>query len=225
MSIRYERKFVISHLTLFQLEALVKTHPFFFLEIYPTRFVNNIYLDSFSLENYFDRIAGAPNSVKVRIRWYGDLSGKIEKPFLEIKMKEGLTGRKERFPLPGFTLGAGFTLKNIREVFLSSAIPDFLKVQLVNLECTLLNHFRRKYYQSSLIKDFQLTIDSEITYYSISPGQNIFFNKIQETSALVLELKYPPEKDDIAGEITNFLPFRLTRNSKYVNGIERVQGW
>ena len=224
MSIRYERKFVISNMTLFQVESLVKTHPFFFSEVYPARFVNNIYFDSFNLENYFDRIAGIPGSIKVRIRWYGNLFGKIEKPFLEIKIKEGLTGRKERFPLQGFILGPDFTLKNIHEVFLNSDIPEFLKVQLVNLECTLLNRFKRKYYQA-IIKDFSLTIDSGITYYNISPWQNIFLNKSQETSVVVLEIKYPPEKDDIAGEITNFLPFRLTRNSKYVNGIETIHVW
>jgi len=224
MNTRYERKFVVSDITLNQLESLIKTHPFFFSEIYPARFVNNIYFDSFSIENYFDRIAGASSSVKVRIRWYGELFGYIEKPFLEIKTKEALLGNKERFPLPSFSLGNDFTLKKIQQVFLNSDIPEFLKAQLMTIECTLLNHFKRKYFQSAN-KDFMLTIDSEITYYALSTGQNTFLNKSVETSVLVLEMKYPVDKDDMAADITNFLPFRLARNSKYVNGIEKIHAW
>jgi hypothetical protein len=224
MNIRYERKFVVSDIPLTQLESLIKTHPFFFFEIYPARFVNNIYFDSFNLENYFDRISGASNSVKIRIRWYGELFGYIEKPFLEIKTKEALIGDKKRFPLPSFSLGTDFTLKKIQQVFLNSDIPEILKAQLMTMECTLLNHFKRKYFQS-VNRDFMLTIDSEITYYGIRTGGNTFLNKSVETSVLVLEIKYPPDKDDIASNITNFLPFRLSRNSKYINGIEKIYGW
>jgi hypothetical protein len=224
MNIRYERKFVVSDITLNQLGSLIKTHPFFFFEIYPARFVNNIYFDSFNLENYFDRISGASNSVKIRIRWYGELFGYIEKPFLEIKTKEALIGDKKRFLLPSFSLGSDFTLNKIQQVFLNSDIPEFLKAQLMTMECTLLNHFKRKYFQS-VNKDFMLTIDSEITYYAIRTGENTFLNKSVETSVLVLEIKYPPDMDDIASNITNFLPFRLSRNSKYINGIEKIYGW
>ena len=64
---RYERKFVISYLSLFELESIVRLHPAMFLEVFPQRFVNNIYLDSFGKESYVDNVNGASQRSKVRI--------------------------------------------------------------------------------------------------------------------------------------------------------------
>ena len=87
---RYERKSVISELTKNEIKALIKLHPAMFLESYPPRFVNNLYLDSVGMNNYFDNMAGLKERVKVRIRWYGRLFGSVEKPTLELKIKNGL---------------------------------------------------------------------------------------------------------------------------------------
>ena len=77
---RYERKFFISKLTKYEVESLIKLHPAMFSEIYFPRFVNNLYFDSFNMKSYFDSVDGSPNRRKIRIRWYGDLFGDIEKP-------------------------------------------------------------------------------------------------------------------------------------------------
>ena len=39
---------------------------------------------------------------------------------------------------------------------------------------------------------------------------------------VVVELKYEVEQEPQANYVAGFFPFRVTRNSKYVQGIERV---
>ena len=39
---------------------------------------------------------------------------------------------------------------------------------------------------------------------------------------IIIELKYPPNLEDEAREIMNQLPFRATKNSKYMLGIEAL---
>jgi hypothetical protein len=48
-------------------------------------------------------------------------------------------------------------------------------------------------------------------------------SKKRQTS--ILELKYDHEQDEEAGFITNHLPFRMTKSSKYVMGIESFYGY
>ena len=86
---RYERKFVTSELSKYHVESIVKTHPAIFSEIYQLRNVNNMYFDSFRLVNYSDNVDGSSDRIKIRIRWYGELFGKIKNPVLEIKEKKG----------------------------------------------------------------------------------------------------------------------------------------
>ena len=78
---RFEKKFFISELTKQEIESIIKLHPAIFSEIYYERFVNNIYLDSFDLQNYFDNIIGTFKRQKVRIRWYGDLLAELKALF------------------------------------------------------------------------------------------------------------------------------------------------
>jgi hypothetical protein len=40
--------------------------------------------------------------------------------------------------------------------------------------------------------------------------------------AVVVELKYDVAQELAAGRVASFFPFRVTRNSKYVQGMERV---
>ena len=75
---RYERKFFITSLSRFEVESIVKLHPAIFSEIFHERFVNNIYLDSSDLINFYENIEGQSNRIKIRIRWYGELFGYIK---------------------------------------------------------------------------------------------------------------------------------------------------
>jgi len=221
---RYERKFVVADLTPHEIEAMVRLHPAVFFETYPQRFVNNLYFDSSDLKSYFDNVDGIKDRIKVRIRWYGDLLGLIENPILELKSKNDLVGGKSSFPLMQFTMNENFRLETIAEVFRRAEIPETLQLHLLALEPILLNRYRRKYFQSAG-RDFRITLDTEMAFYAINAQNNTFSQKYVDGVNTVVELKYACEKNREAAEISNFFPFRLSKNSKYANGIERLYSW
>ena len=220
--LRYERKFVISELTKQEVEFLVKLHPAMFSEIYHQRFVNNLYFDSFDIRNYFDTADGTKDRIKTRIRWYGDLFGAIENPVLEFKIKDGLLGGKVSFSLIPFSIDKNFQYDTITSVVRDSDVPDDIKVELLALEPSLLNRYCRKYYQSA-DSDYRITIDSEMEFFRVNLRYNSFLHQLVDRVNTVCELKYDSDRDLDAERISNFFPFRMTKSSKYLNGIEALQ--
>ena len=110
---RYERKFLVDQLDQHQVMGLIKRHPSMFSEPFPPRFINNFYLDTANMEHYHDNVVGAADRRKVRIRWYGDLMGQIERPVLEFKIKHGLVGTKRNYPYPSFHLRSGAGMETV----------------------------------------------------------------------------------------------------------------
>jgi len=216
-SFRYERKFRIEHLNKHEIEQTIKSHSSLFLEIFYERQVNNIYLDTNNLKSYFDNLSGISERVKIRIRWYGSLTKKINNPILEIKIKNNLLGKKIRYPLKPFTLNKDFSVKELHKIFSQSNLPKPLKEILKTLTPSLLNSYSRKYFISQG-KKYRLTIDSKMNFFNLNKTNNTFLRKYQDT-ANILELKYSSENDSNAQTISNKFPFRLTKNSKYITGI------
>ncbi|MFQ5638051.1 MAG: VTC domain-containing protein [bacterium] len=218
---RYERKFVVSELTKPQIESLIRLHPAAFSEIYYERFVNNIYFDSCTMQNYFANIDGLQNRTKCRIRWYDDLFGFIEKPVLELKIKDGLLGRKESFRLRPFTLDEQFHQDVIREVFQKTDMPAALKADLLCFQPVLLNRYSRRYFQS-VDGNYRMTIDTQMAYYRIDPYENTFLQKHKDDDFIIVEMKYNYDRERFAQKISAFFPYRMTKSSKYVNGIQKL---
>ncbi|MCB1194672.1 polyphosphate polymerase domain-containing protein [bacterium] len=216
---RYERKFAIQEYDIRHVESLVKLHPAHFSEIYHERYINNIYFDSRDLENYFGNVDGDDTRRKIRIRWYGDFYGNIEKPVLEIKHKRGLLGTKESFELPAFTLDETTSAVCIQDSIKRSLAPQILKNDVQRLEPTLVNRYKRKYFLS-LDGIFRITIDSGILFHRMYAYHNNFLEQYRDSSGIILELKYDQEHDECAHSISTHFPFRLSRNSKYIAGID-----
>ena len=215
---RFERKFAVAGLSPQALKAVVKLHPAMFREIFVPRRINNIYLDGVGLKAFYENTAGISQRKKVRIRWYGDLLGHVAKPILEHKIKSGMLGTKNAWELPPFTLDESFDSTKWIGIVTKSDLPSEVKEELLTMAPILLNSYLRTYYISA-DKQFRITIDEDLQYYGISPVNNYFVKKRTKKSQLILELKYPAEKDDEADQITQHFPFRLTKSSKYVNGV------
>lgn len=220
-SYRYERKFFISELSKYEIEAIVKMHPAIFDEIYYERNINNIYFDSHDMANYFDNVDGNSKRIKYRIRWYGKLLGDIQEPVLEVKIKQGQLGGKLHYPLDSFCLDKELTSDKMKEIISNAKIPGELKCSLMSLNYTLLNRYTRKYYQSR-DKKYRITIDSNMKYVQLSQLHNTYLNELLDYLHIVLELKYDEDDDEGASVITNHFRFRMTKSSKYVTGIERL---
>ncbi len=219
--LRYERKFLITGYSHRDVEQMVKFHPACFSELFHERVVNNIYFDTAGLTHYFDNVEGSPERLKVRIRWYGDTFGPIQKPVLEYKIKKGLLGRKESFVLQPFKLTNDFTEMEIAMAVSDEAIPVSVKNEMRSLKPTLLNSYTRRYYLSA-DKNYRITVDHHLTYYRIGVHGNTFTNKSVDYNTTVLELKYDSSLEDESKLIANQFPFPLTKSSKYLQGLERV---
>ena len=161
-----------------------------------------------------------PDRIKYRIRWYGDLWGYKGEPVLEKKIKNGLLGQKESYPLKEFVLKKDYKIKKLSQIIDNSNIPNSLKLEIQSLTPTLLNRYSRTYFQS-VNKNFRITLDNHLSYFQIN-NNNGLHNKIVDNENVILELKYDKNYDDKAYKITNEFPFRLTKSSKYVTGLSEV---
>lgn len=219
--LRYERKFLIVDYSYRDVEHLIKLHPSCFTEIFHQRQVNNIYFDTLGMNAYYDNIEGEKNRVKVRIRWYGDTFGNIQSPVLEYKIKKGLLGNKDSHKLNSFILDESFNKKQIVNALNTDSIPLVVKNELLSLKPTLLNSYTRKYFLS-VDKKFRLTIDHNLSYFKIGYTENTFLNKVEDKKSTVLELKYDKDDELEAKQVGEIFPFMLTKNSKYLQGLERI---
>ena len=215
---RYERKFVIQDLGVAETEAVIRFHPAVFREIYHARYVNNIYFDTPSLEHYHANVRGIAQRVKCRIRWYGKPAGPIARPTLELKRKSGLLGSKESHPLQPFDLDERFDARHVLE---KSDLPATLRCDLGPLHPVLMNRYRRRYFLSHDGK-YRLTVDSELAYRTVARGVNLFPAWMPTDGRVIVELKFGVGGEAGASRIATRFPFRMTRSSKYVIGIEAL---
>jgi hypothetical protein len=218
---RYERKFFLETAAIAEVELLVKLHPAGFREIYHQRRVNNIYFDTFSLRNYYENIAGAAQRQKVRIRWYNELFGRFRDPMLEVKLRAGAVGRKLSLALPELLVDPGIRLPDfafLAEERFPGGLADF-----TNLRPVLLNSYIRRYYLSADTK-FRLTLDWQQEFLEVRSGRVSTTTVRRDHHSVIVELKYGPEDDDEALKVISRFPFRLTRSSKYVRGLQLLYG-
>lgn len=218
---RYERKFLAPDLSPAGALAVVRRHPAGFRETYPARAVNSLYLDSPARRDYFEHVNGAPHRVKTRIRWYGQRAGQIERPTLERKLKRGSVGGKTAWALPALHLNGGIAPADLTAVLDRAAMPENLRWALRLLEPAVVVSYLRHYFQSA-DGCFRLTVDSDLQFWGVHPGTGTMSAVPAPAIPVILELKFDPQHAPRAAPLTNALPFRLARCSKYVLGIERL---
>ena len=215
---RYERKFAILDLPLKQIEEIVKHNPFMFSEIFYERQINNIYLDFDDMGNYMENVIGSAQRLKIRIRWYGKLSGKIQNPVLELKIKNGETFKKLSFPLKAFVFNMSFSKEFLKEVLAQSTLPHWLSETVKLTHPSLLNCYKRRYFLSQN-KKYRATLDYNLAFVEIRDRKNSFKSILRDRRNIILEIKYNCKDDEDAQKMTQFFPFRMTRNSKYIFGV------
>ncbi len=220
---RFERKFVAEKVNRQTAELVVKQNSAFFTIAYPARQVNNIYFDTPGMDCYFDNLFGVGDRWKVRVRWYGSLFGKVDSPVLEFKIKKGLAGTKRSYLLPPFEIGRTYFSGGIwKDYFRSLDLPDEARLKLSGVQPVLLNTYQRSYF-TSVNQKFRITVDDNLEYYNLRPTWNHFLHVHREHLKSVLELKYDRDWAPEAEQITNQIPFRLDKNSKYVSGISHFK--
>lgn len=210
---RYERKYKIESISADVVRQVVINHPASFRKTYPDRKVNNIYFDNTVLSAYFDNVEGVPDRRKYRVRWYGDDIFKIEEPRLEIKIKSNQLGYKESYRISEFQLN---DLANLaREINKKTSSFNIFQP-------TLINSYLRSYYGTTNGK-YRITIDRDLQYFSLLNAR-IFTRYQIEDQAVVMELKYDESLDEDVSFIQQYIPFRYSKSSKYVTGLNLLVG-
>jgi len=219
--VRYEKKFVLRGIRIDDAERVIRVNPGHFREVYPPRSITNIYFDSPFLESFKGNIQGIGKRTKTRLRWYENFFGTVKKPILEFKSRNNDIGTKSRFAVPDFVFDRGFTQRQVMGLICDLELPPDYRLHLKRCEPTLINRYRRKYYLSACGR-FRLTLDFDLEYYGVARFGNLFLNRFDERHHVVLELKYEIADAGDASQITQGFSFRLSRNSKYVNGLSRT---
>jgi|WetSurSiteA1Bulk_404760.scaffolds.fasta_scaffold12668_3 SPX domain protein involved in polyphosphate accumulation len=218
--VRSELKFVFEEDMFNYLLNSINNHPAFFREIYHERQINNIYFDTDALSNYYANINGHGSREKYRIRWYDDLLGYVENPHLEVKRKFGLVGDKQSIRLPDLVVNDNFSWFDYIDKFnsdtKSNKIENYYINMLKGLKPAIANAYKRRYFISAN-NNFRLTVDFDINYHKVSTNY-LDPQSIKEHN-LIIELKYDPIFSEEAPSITNYYNWRVTRNSKYINGV------
>ena len=218
---RMERKYVTSLDQERHVEGILALHPGIFKEHYPPRVINSLYFDSPNFHHFMENRDGESLRIKARIRWYGSMFGAVEKPAMELKGKNGGAMWKGRYRLAPFRFEQGFSKTSIDSALQLAQLPDKTMFDLKRLGPTLALQYRRKYYLSSCGR-FRITIDSQMLYVGVNQLTNSFLGIEHDRESLVIELKYGIDDEEDAVQVANGIPFRLSRNSKYVNGIAKV---
>ncbi|MEM6272738.1 MAG: VTC domain-containing protein [Bacteroidota bacterium] len=242
---RYERKYRVEELGLAGVRAILERHPVSFRTLYPDRQVNNIYLDTRQMTFYRENLSGVSQRRKYRIRWYGPDLLQVRRPVLEIKLKDGELGEKVSAGLPDFAVGrypdvqqalrselralayaapetdaAPERVEADAEGESAVVVPKRRPFPVLDLVPALLNTYRRSYLISNDGR-FRLTIDREMHFYRMGAGFRPYRN-YAEDRVVVVEVKYEAADDPLYYTVGQYLPFRLGKNSKYVNGMRFV---
>lgn len=218
---RYERKFSVPELSFQEIDQLIKFHPAIFKELYYPRYINNIYFDTCSKKSYQDNVIGLSERAKFRVRWYGDLFGELKEPTLEIKKKSSFLNTKEQLRLNNFTFTPEITRYEIKNLILSNDIPKPIMLHMMDLEPILLNRYSRNYYLS-VDKKFRLTLDKNLSFYSLEARSCVSKENKMDENHCIVELKYECKNEKDVSEISKYFPFRLTRSSKFISGLDHI---
>ncbi len=219
---RHERKLIPTGYALPEVLALIHQHPHGFHETYPSRWVNNLYLDSHNLDDFHDHVTGIAQRSKSRIRWYGALQGSISKPVFEQKLKQGTVSGKRTHALPPLSLNGGIDEPKLRAMLGELSAKSPLWRCLDRRHPILINRYQRHYYLSGDGR-VRLTVDSRLAFYSPDSVSTSLADRPPEEYTVVIELKYAPNDSDCAAEIASWFPCRVVRCSKYVLGIETTR--
>jgi hypothetical protein len=224
-NLRYERKYIFSSPYLEDLVQQLFSNSFGFKEIYEIRSVNNVYFDDHNYNFYKQNVSGVGKREKYRLRWYGDNFSRIESPSIEIKKKFGEVGDKVIHKLENFVLDINsVNAYNLIEI-ITDKIDDnlFLKNRLQELQPTLFNSYERRYFLSDC-KKFRITLDFHQKFYNPYYANYMSSERRIEDDIVVLELKYNLVDDTEARLISQEFESRVSRNSKYVQGIDLIMG-
>ena len=216
---RYEIKLPVHEAFLHEVRAWLLLQPGGLREAYPPRRVNSVYLDTPELETYTDTRDGLLDRVKVRLRWYGPLEG-MHAPTFEVKRKHNQLGWKltQRLPFSFDLLRALW--RDVVEAARCALHPD-LRLWLDEGDRPVaITSYRREYY-ATLDGAARVTLDYDQQSYAqeFEAAPNVRYPS-PSVGWMVVEVKAGAAQRDLVRALAGAFPFRVWRNSKYVQAVD-----
>lgn len=219
---RYERKIRVAPTREEWVRSLIRQHPARLCETYPARYVNNLYLDTACHTHYVDHINGVARRKKFRLRWYGPLDATRPALSLEVKRRDGWINAKHVYPLSDSCPGDGFKAGGWRQMLGTSKFPVSILEAVVHLEPALVNRYHRRYYESHN-RQVRVTVDTDMSFYHASRlGERR--GGAARDQAVIVEIKFDADAVEYGTHVAAAFPVSLSKNSKYVNGIQLLYG-
>ena len=184
---------------------------------YPDRTVSSIYFDTLQLNAAAENLSGLSKRQKHRIRWYIDGQNLYGGRY-EVKYKIASLGSKviKDCLIPPenlFPARANDVVQMVLKDKKAHEIGDF-----TSLVPTLLVKYSRSYYGA--FGDIRLTIDKNVKFHNFLQDKESSLNA-SFLEYLIVEIKFPPDKQDYIAQCIADFPFRQIRTSKYVLGLSK----
>ena len=208
MQKRIEKKFIINSPYEDNIVNLIKNR-IGFKEIFEERQINNIYFDDFKLSRFYANINGNFLKEKWRLRWYGETFGEDKSLTLEQKIRVG----NVQFKKNETTVKINILDKMGTNIFYNKIPNKFKNFFIINF-----NKYNRRYFSNN-DKSIRITVDKNISYSNIFKEKIFKISKVYNDRRLILEIKSIVNNEDTIQNICQSLPLRVSRNSKYINGI------
>lgn len=215
---RHEVKMALDEEQLADARGRMATAPLAMRRQHPTRWVDSVYFDTDHLDTYWANLAGASEREKVRLRWYGDAQPKGAVRF-EVKRKAGVHGWKLTQEVPAPDLSRPWP-EIVRD--LERALRPDLRVWLrTHPRPILFNRYLREYH-ASFDGRVRVTLDSANGVYGQAGPRPNLTRRAPGGGTAVLEGKAAWRDRDLLELVLQHFPYRVTRNSKYLNGVDAV---
>jgi len=218
---RKEIKFAYADYFYQEVKHWIRLNPQHFTKAFPDRYVNSIYFDSINFSNFEDNMVGIGNRIKPRIRWYGDLLGKVSRPQLEFKIKKNNCGTKVRFDLAPLDMQKGISYQEIASILEQSKLPRYIFEIISTQRPNMIVRYHREYFGTPL-KTVMVTIDRKLEYFKLNSLCNNFLETQKNDPRLIVEIKCDVNKSEKLGQTIRHFPMRILKNSKYVTGVEAL---
>ena len=215
---RYEIKFVLNE------QALTSFMSWMYLHTdcrkkYPNRVVNSIYFDDVNFSSVRDNLAGVPNRLKTRLRWYQSGEQNVSSiPILEQKVKAGRLGSKSAVKIHRLkdTLYSSTFMMIIKKI--KQDLPHDHFFSLEYLVPTLNVSYTREYYENS--SGLRITVDQEIKFQShLAMHHKLGSAKHMTYRSKIVELKFDPSYKNDVVDLIRPLNISPVRHSKYLTGL------
>jgi hypothetical protein len=220
---RREVKFVARASELDRLLAWLRLHRAGFRRAFPPRWVNNLYFDSYDYSAFSENLVGGSERAKVRYRWYGD-SLTPDSGALEVKVKRNVFGWKLRYAISRSPYRPGVTLNAVVRA-LRDGLPTEGRLWLeANPMPVLINRYLRRYLVSS-DESVRVTVDTDqsVRDQRLRSQPNVSRHS-RPADTLVVEFKFAPHQFDVASAWLQGIPIRVSRHSKYIQGVVAIAG-